>query len=343
MKPALTQYYMKDNRYIAIGETVPILPAGYYTISQDSTGSLNFVPTKLTTDSLLRLTDSKSDEVIAEIEHFWTLKNRFTQYGLVHKRGFLLYGPPGGGKTSTMFIVANNMIAKGGIVLDGSTHPVHLNIVLKQLRQIEPNRPLVIIMEDLEDIVRAQESLVLSVLDGQNSVDNVVFIATTNYPEKLEARVINRPSRFDKVVRIAMPSREARSQYIKHCDPSIGDMELAQWLDVSDQFSIAQLKELIIGIRCMDSDIVATAERIRTGNLIVNEKQEAKNRRNKSFFEKFYAIAEQQLPPIQMKHLRDTVVAELPTPEPTATPTAEQDLTNFLAKLVPIGQGSPKS
>jgi SpoVK/Ycf46/Vps4 family AAA+-type ATPase len=31
-------------------------------------------------------------------------------------------------------------------------------------------------------------------LDSVEKLDNVVLIATTNYPEKLEARVINRPS-----------------------------------------------------------------------------------------------------------------------------------------------------
>jgi hypothetical protein len=35
--------------------------------------------------------------------------------------------------------------------------------------------------------------LLLNMLDGAEKLDNVVLI-TTNYPEKLEARVINRPS-----------------------------------------------------------------------------------------------------------------------------------------------------
>ncbi|NJO18646.1 MAG: AAA family ATPase [Thioploca sp.] len=63
-------------------------------------------------------------------------------------------------------------------------------------------------MEDLESILKSNNpSTVLNILDGVNSFDNIVFLATTNYPEELESRIKNRPSRFDRRFYIGPPEK----------------------------------------------------------------------------------------------------------------------------------------
>jgi len=54
---------------------------------------------------------------------------------------------------------------------------------------------------------------VLNLLDGVKQVDNIIYIATTNYPELLEERILNRPSRFDRRFHIGTPSAEVRKFY----------------------------------------------------------------------------------------------------------------------------------
>lgn len=117
---------------------------------------------------------------------------------------------------------------------------------------IEPNRPVVAIMEDLDALIqRYGEHEYLALLDGEAQVDRIVFIATTNYPEKLDRRFCDRPSRFDTVQYIGMPSREARKAYLKAKEPSLDVKELKIWVEATDGFSLAHLKELIVAVKCL--------------------------------------------------------------------------------------------
>ncbi len=91
------------------------------------------------------------------------------------------------GKTSTIAVVTKQMTDAGGVVFLGDTSPQILAIGLKQFREIEPDRPAVVILEDIDTIIENfGESEVLSILDGENSIANVCYIATTNFPENLD-------------------------------------------------------------------------------------------------------------------------------------------------------------
>ena len=100
----MTQYSPDGNKFYATGSTVPTLPPGVYAARVESRGVL-FEKKSLAFDELLRLPDTRSDEVVEEIRRFWGLKEAFRAHGFVHKRGFLLFGPQGGGKTCTAMAV----------------------------------------------------------------------------------------------------------------------------------------------------------------------------------------------------------------------------------------------
>lgn len=262
LKFSLTQYANMGGAYCPTSKTIGTLPPDCYNVVNTPNGEILFVPQKIVTDKLMRLPDSKSDEVVEEIEKFWTLKAKFKEYGFSHKRGFLLYGPPGSGKTTTISIVINQMVTSGGTVFIGN-HPEVLSKALAQFREVEPNRPLVVILEDLDTIIQMYgESRVLSVLDGENQVENVVFIATTNYPENLDGRVINRPSRFDKIVKIGMPNEAARALYLKSKIENL-EKDGIDLVKETDGLSIAHIKELIVSVYCQENDIKETLERLK--------------------------------------------------------------------------------
>jgi protein TonB len=50
----------------------------------------------------------------------------------------------------------------------------------------------------------------------KKGIEGVVYIATTNYPEKLQERITNRPSRFDRRYKVELPNEEIRRAYIQH-------------------------------------------------------------------------------------------------------------------------------
>lgn len=260
----VVQYTIVDGCYLPVGKTIGRLLPGAYEITEVRE-QLVFQPRKLITDQLIRLPDSKSEDVIEEISKFWTLEGNFKKFGYTHKRGFLLWGPPGSGKTCTVATVTQNMIQDDGFVLlANGVSPMAITMMLRLFREVEPGRHCMVVLEDIDTIIeRYNESAVLSLLDGENSIDGVVYMATTNYPENLDGRVINRPSRFDRVVKIGMPSPAARKVYLKARELGLDEVELDRWVARTNGFSLAHLKEVVVAVLCFGDSLEATTDRLR--------------------------------------------------------------------------------
>lgn len=262
-----TQWIVLPNgTYAATGPTAPHLPVGAYALELTDAG-LFFVAKKILTDTLIDLGNSNSLKVIEGIKLFWERKQKFIERGLVFKRGILMWGPPGSGKTATLSLLIADLIKKGGIVLLVQ-NPALAVSALRKLRKIEPTRPLIIVLEDVEEIINAfGEHDLLALLDGEHQTDNVVCIATTNYPEMLGPRIVNRPSRFDDVVKIGMPSAQMREVYLRRVlknDIEIYSIDISKWVTDTDGMSVAHLKELVIAVTCLDQKYDHVLARLKT-------------------------------------------------------------------------------
>lgn len=260
---SFTQWASYGTGYIPTTKTIKTIPPGAYRVGVSSNGVF-LSQTKLYTDDLLIFPDSVTDQIVSEIDRFWEMKPMFQSMGLTHKRGILTYGPPGSGKTGTISLVSKRTIAKGNIVILANGFPSNTSIILSHMRQFEPDRPIVVVMEDLDTIIKSYgESEVLALLDGESSIDNVLFLATTNYPEELDGRITNRPSRFDLVIKVDMPSAQSRQIYLESRKLNLSKEEMFEWVDKSEGFSIAQLKELIISVKIFGRGVDETVERLK--------------------------------------------------------------------------------
>lgn len=177
----------------------------------------------------------------------------------------LLWGPPGGGKTCIVQQVIKNLIADKGIVLLIKNTRL-VSRALSTFRDVERHRPLVCIFEDIDALCNeyGEESL-LSALDGENTVDHVLNIATTNFPEKVSRRVIARPRRFDRIMYIGCPNAEIRKVYLEQ-RLKISNGDLDTWVDKTNGLSFAALAELVISVKCLDNSFEETLERLREQN-----------------------------------------------------------------------------
>lgn len=255
----------QGNNYIPCEESAYILPSGQYSIEHSNNHGVFFKKRTVNLDDLLILPDSAVEDVINQIEDFWTKEQHFRDLGFLWKRGVMLWGPPGSGKTSALQLLSARIIERGGIsVYVGN--PELAAHGLEMMRQIEPNRPLVVMLEDIDAILyRYGEAELLALLDGELQIDNVVFIATTNYPEKLDKRIKNRPSRFDYIKKVGMPSADARDIYLSHKNPRLkaNAEERTDWVAKTKGFSIAHLKELIVSVEVFGISVDEAVQRLR--------------------------------------------------------------------------------
>jgi SpoVK/Ycf46/Vps4 family AAA+-type ATPase len=236
--------------YMPCERTESSLPPGQYTVELSQDRGLYFKRTNVILDGLVPLPDDESERIIKHIQDFWDRKDVYKKMEVLHKRGVLLWGPPGSGKTTTVQQLSQQIIQAGGISIYVKD-PERTAIGLDYLRKIEPNRPVVVMLEDIDTLASGRhdsESNLLALLDGELQIDNVVFVATTNYPERLDKRLVNRPSRFDVVQKIDMPNAEARRAFLKFKYPDLCDLPYpnddneARKVEITERISVIDVK-----------------------------------------------------------------------------------------------------
>ena len=257
-----TQYTKFNENYIACGRTVKKITPGIYNISVSERGDAIFSRTEIKSDEWLTFRDTLIADVLAEIKKFWASNDKFEKYGFLQRRGYMLYGPPGTGKTVLVKQIMQQIVENGGIVILADTSPSNVSLCLQQLNAIEPNRQIVCIYEDIDAIIRNYgESSLLSLLDGEDSTNHILNIATTNYPEKLDKRIIGRPRRFDRIIKIGFPDKAMREYYFQH-KLKIEGNELKKWVDATEDFTFAALTEAVISVKCLENSFDETIKNI---------------------------------------------------------------------------------
>jgi len=248
----------------ACGSTHRQLPAGAYTCSLNQYGEPQLLAKDLQVDDLIDFADSLPSQILKEIENFWSLGDRFQRYGYLHRRGYLLYGPQGSGKSSVVHQVVHRIIKAGHVAVFGD-HPGVLTRTMELFRKIEPERPLVCMFEDIDAVIEIHgDSELLQWLDGTHQINKVINIATTNYPERLDRRIVSRPRRFDRIIKIESPGPRIREIYLTKKLPELPTGELSKWVAMTDGLSFAALAELVISVACLGNSLEDTVRVLRS-------------------------------------------------------------------------------
>lgn len=249
-------YFKLGHEYQPVPKTeiVNKLPPGIYTVKYNAMQDIvMFEESKTTHDELVDLPGTAYDDVMADLEYYFTqeCKDRFDFVKLLHKMNILLFGVPGGGKTCLVNRVSYRMIQENGIVLF-NPDPRALKEVFRVLDKLQPETRVLIVFEELDQLIsKYGEGPFLHVLDGEIQKHNAMFIATTNYIDKVPAR-IRRPGRFPIRKEVGLPSYEARRHY---CVLKLKDEALATKIaELTDNFTIDQLKDVIRANYCMKKE-----------------------------------------------------------------------------------------
>jgi hypothetical protein len=135
------------------------------------------------------------------------------------KRGLLLYGQPGTGKTHTVRWITAELSDTTVIVLSGGSVGA-VGPVCRLARELAPS---LLVLEDV-DLVAGERTMrghggpllfeLLNELDGIADDANVAVVLTTNRPELLEPALAARPGRVDLAVEIPLPDAECRRRLL---------------------------------------------------------------------------------------------------------------------------------
>lgn len=146
-------------------------------------------------------------------------------------RKLMLAGVPGTGKTMICAALARWAIARDYVVIYVSSAdqfgPAFWKIEAALEIAAESRLPAVILLEEIDAYLRNEDekSLVLNVLDGVEARENglgTLLIATTNYPEAIDERVIKRPGRLDRL--FIIPETRSRGDAEKLLRHYLGDL-----------------------------------------------------------------------------------------------------------------------
>ena len=236
------------------------LSPGIYTVDVNRDYGIFCKKSPVTSDGLINFSNSIISDLINEINLFWDKKSLYKDNNLIHKRGILLEGYPGTGKTSIISLLSQEVIKRNGIVFrvpaPRNLMP-YIDFIQNSLRVIEPETPIISIIEDLEKY--QDEDTLLDFLDGKSNVNHHVVITTTNNTQLIEDAYL-RPSRIDLRVEIPLPCPKIRREYFEN--KNVPESDIEKLVEKSENLSLADLKELYITIYMLGYNIEEAVQKI---------------------------------------------------------------------------------
>ena len=159
---------------------------------------------KRSIDSVLLPTGVK-DKLVKDVQEFIDAKQWYIDMNIPWRRGYLLTGPPGNGKSSLITALASEFNFKVLVLNLGQVGEEELCELMSDLRE-----KCILLLEDIDCafIERANRtpismSALLNLLDGVNACEGRLVFMTTNHPEKLDP-ALTRPGRID--LKIDLPN-----------------------------------------------------------------------------------------------------------------------------------------
>ncbi|KAK3381845.1 P-loop containing nucleoside triphosphate hydrolase protein [Podospora didyma] len=214
---------------------------------------------------------SMKASIVRDVQGFFDARDMYADLGVPWKRGIILHGEPGNGKTLSLSALMKSLSMREPPVptlyirslerANGSQFAIE-NIFSKA----RSSAPCLLVLEDLDCLVfdRAK-SYFLNEVDGLEANDGILIIATTNNLEKLDPALAHRPSRFDKKYHFPCPKEPERVLYcqtwrrtlLKRNVYTFPESLCEKIAEITEGFSYAYLKELFLStlLRLAGEDI----------------------------------------------------------------------------------------
>lgn len=207
-----------------------------------------------TTFGDLVLEGGLKDEIVEDLTTFFNSKETYERYGIAWKRGILLLGPPGNGKTHAVKSCINHFkrpcIYAKSFSAQYSSDQDNIERIFDRARELAP---CFLVFEDLDSLLNdGNRAFFLNEMDGFASNSGILTIATTNHPDRLDPAILERPSRFDRKYAFDLPGPDGRREFINRfavrldSDLRLSEEGEARVSEATDGYSYAYLRELYL-------------------------------------------------------------------------------------------------
>ena len=207
-------------------------------------------------------------EIRANTVDFFKNKVVWDGFGIPAKRGILLSGEPGTGKT----IICRALMTEAENVtcITASAYYMDMFEYISDLFEVAQDlAPSIVFIEDIDMIAQERNEYgynrgpallsLLSEMDGIEETKQVVTVATTNCLESLDRAVKNRPARFDRIVELPRPEFKERLLQVEAlCQKIPLNPENREYIARhSEGCTPAQVQEVVFGLAVEHSGNVA--------------------------------------------------------------------------------------
>jgi hypothetical protein len=181
---------------------------------------LNFLPRATVTREQLVLPAALLDDIERQVVGVAAHSRRLLASGQHLKRGVLLYGAPGTGKTHTVRYLLGLLPEVTVIAISGRA----LGRIREACSVARTLQPAIVVVEDVDLIAEERTPRpgehpllfqLLNEMEGLNTADNVTFLLTTNRADLLEPALAARPGRVDLAAELPLPDADARRALLR--------------------------------------------------------------------------------------------------------------------------------
>lgn len=245
-----TDFFAAVSRWsTALREEVYVYQEGYW--QKDSVLYTSVRASQL--DNLI-LPPGLKEAIRDDAATFFAASDRYRRFGVPWKRGLILIGPPGNGKSHMIQGLINDLDRPCLYVKSLKSRYQNEDRSIREVfDKARESAPCILVLEDIDALIDAENrSFFLNELDGFRKNDGLLTIATTNHPERLDPAIVDRPSRFDRKYHFDLPAAAERAAYLRWWNGRLdGALRLTEAgletvADATAGFSFAYLKELAL-------------------------------------------------------------------------------------------------